>query len=553
MLHSRTAAVVCRVFQSIGDKNMKPINNALLSAGLVAIVMSGLAVSAAAQGRSQREVRDAVMTLSSQIDDLAYELEYQGKNGGLNPALQNVQRRVSDLKDKVASFDQNVTQRRENRDDIYAIVDAARSANKALGAANTDRSVRGYWADVKRSVDSLAAKYGVTPDWNSAASTRPNAPAMSTPVRASVSGLTGTYQLDAAKSEKITDVLASSRVGAGQRQDLESKLEAPEEIAILVSGNRVTLASSKAEPVSFIADGRDKAEDANGKTIRVRATLRGQDLTISSVGGETDYTVRFVSIDGGNAMKVTRRITTDYLRETVFAESVYTKSDAVAGLGIDNMGAGQDDTGDYSSNDPNDTTAGGSAGIVTQRIGEFIVPNGTSVAAVLENPIDTKVSQNNDRFRLTVQSPDEFRGAVIEGYITGVGRSGQVSGRSNVTFNFTKITLRDGKEYDFAGTLTSIKEAYGKEVKVDTEGTAKGDSQTKESVKRGGIGAGAGALIGAILGGGKGAVIGAVIGGGAGAGSVIAQGRTDVKLAQGSVLTIASSSPQKREQPMSEN
>ncbi|MCC6329610.1 MAG: hypothetical protein IT174_13930, partial [Acidobacteria bacterium] len=400
---------------------MKRINNALLSAGLAAIVMSGLALSAAAQGRSQREVRDAVMTLSSQIDDLGYELEYQGKNGGFDPALQDAQRRVSELKDQVAAFDQNVTQRRENRDDIYAIVDAARSANKALGAVNTNRSVRGYWADVKRSVDSLAAKYGVTPDWNSAASTRPNAPAMSTPVRASASGLTGTYKLDAAKSEKIADVLASSRVGAGQRQDLESKLEAPEEIAILVSGNKVTLASSKADPVSFIADGRDKAEDANGKTIRVRATLRGQDLTISSVGGETDYTVRFVSIDGGNAMKVTRRITTDYLRETVFAESVYTKSDAVAGLGIDSTGADQNDTGAYSSNDPNDTASGGSPGIVTQRIGEFIVPNGTSVAAVLENPIDTKVSQNNDRFRLTVQSPDEFRGAVIEGYITGVG------------------------------------------------------------------------------------------------------------------------------------
>ena len=41
--------------------------------------------------------------------------------------------------------------------------------------------------------------------------------------------------------------------------------------------------------------------------------------------------------------------------------------------------------------------------------------------------IDTKVSQNNDRFKLTVQSPMEYRGAVIEGYITGVGRSGRIS------------------------------------------------------------------------------------------------------------------------------
>ena len=75
-----------------------------------------------------------------------------------------------------------------------------------------------------------------------------------------------------------------------------------------------------------------------------------------------------------------------------------------------------------------------------------------------------------------------------------------------------------------------IKDQNGKPVKVDTEGTAKGDSQTKETAKRGGIGAGLGAVIGAVAGGGKGAAIGAIIGGGAGAGSVIAQGRDDIQL-----------------------
>ena len=175
------------------------------------------------------------------------------------------------------------------------------------------------------------------------------------------------------------------------------------------------------------------------------------------------------------------------------------------------------------------------------------------IAGILENEIDTKVSQNNDRFRLTVQSPDEFRGAIIEGYISGVGRSGQISGRSNVTFNFQKITLRDGKAYDFAGSVQGIKDTFGKDVKVDTEGTAKGDSQTKESVKRGGIGAGIGALIGAIAGGGKGAVIGAIIGGGAGAGSVAIQGRDDIQLHKGSVMTVVSSSPIRRDQQISTN
>ena len=150
---------------------------------------------------------------------------------------------------------------------------------------------------------------------------------------------------------------------------------------------------------------------------------------------------------------------------------------------------------------------------------------------------------------MTVQSPVEFRGAVIEGYISGVGRSGKVTGQSNVTFNFEKITLRNGQTYDFAGYLQSIKDQYGKPVRVDNEGTAKGDSQTRETAKRGGIGAGLGAIIGAIAGGGKGAAIGAVIGGGAGAGSVVVQGKDDIRLMPGSTITVQSSSPIRQNQP----
>ena len=83
----------------------------------------------------------------------------------------------------------------------------------------------------------------------------------------------------------------------------------------------------------------------------------------------------------------------------------------------------------------------------------------------------------------------------------------------------------------------------GKTVAVDNEGTIKGESQTKQTVKRGGVGAGLGALIGAIAGGAKGAAIGAVIGGGAGAGTVAVTGRNDIQLQQGSTITVQSSSP----------
>lgn len=532
---------------------MKRFRNALLSFAAINLVVLGIAASADAQRRTEREVRDAVRTLNSQIDDLQYDLDAEARSNR-DAAVSDAMTGLRNLKDKVAAFDDNVTRRRENRDDVNEIVTAAKDVDAALRLTRLNRNIEENWSDIKQSIDSLASKYGVTPNWNgrvsNASQGTTRAPGYSSTING---GLTGTYRLDQARSERVADVLSNSRVANDQKQDLESKLEAPEEIAILVRGNQITLASSKAAPVSVVADGREKTETSNGRTIRLRATLRGDKLTVSSLGGETDYTVTFTSADRGQTLKVTRRITTDYLNETIFAESVYNKTDAIAGLGI-NDGAAPDD-GAYSSNDPNDKDPqyGGTPSVVTPRIGEFIVPNGTTVTGVLENLIDTKVSQNNDRFRLTVQSPDEFRGAVIEGYLSGVGRSGKVSGRSNITFNFTKITLRDGSEYDFAGSLTGIKDSYGKEVKVDTEGTAKGDSQTKETAKRGGIGAGAGAIIGAIIGGGKGAVIGAVIGGGAGAGSVVVQGRDDVRLQQGSVLTITSSSPVKRDQQVSEN
>jgi hypothetical protein len=161
--------------------------------------------------------------------------------------------------------------------------------------------------------------------------------------------------------------------------------------------------------------------------------------------------------------------------------------------------------------------------------------------------INTGVSQNNDRFRMTVQSPDEFRGATVEGYISNVTRSGKVTGQATVTLNFETITLRDGKKYDLAGYVTDVRTLSGKAVRVDNESTLKGDNQTTNTAKRGGIGAGLGAVIGAIAGGGKGAAIGAIIGASGGAGSVAIQGRDDVVLQVGSTVTVTSSSPVQRD------
>ena len=166
-----------------------------------------------------------------------------------------------------------------------------------------------------------------------------------------------------------------------------NQTEAAEQLALSVRGSQVTLSSTKSQPVSFVADGSTRTEQIGGRSMQLRASLRGQDLVISTTGGEADFTITFSPVDGGRSLKVTRRVTTDYLSETVLAESFYNKTDAVAGLGID-LNASADE-GTFSSNDPNDR--GGSNSqypTVNQgRTGEFIVPNGITVTAELDNEI----------------------------------------------------------------------------------------------------------------------------------------------------------------------
>jgi len=531
---------------------MNRIKNTFSLSLLVVSMIAGMAGLADAQRRNDRDIRDAVRSLNSKIEDFETNLRYQMQSSSQNNGqMSYVSDDIRALRDSVRQFQDNYDRRRENRDDVNNIVDAARRVDEFLQTNSQNRRVEDDWTGVRKQIERLGANYGVTPNWNSDEEEPQNVkdyPPVPIQTKTLNVGLSGTYDLDAARSENVDDIVADTSLGNEQREDLKDKLVAPEQIAIDIRGNQVTLATTNASPVTFIADGRDKIENAaSGKTIRLRATINGQVLTISSLGGETDYTIIFTSVSNGKGMKVSRRITTDYLRQTVFAESFYNKTDSIAQLGVKG-GSTYDPNGGYSDNDQaGNVSNGGAPTTTTSRPGNYVVPNGVVITGVLENEINTKVSQNNDRFRLTVQSPDEYRGATVEGYITGINRSGTIKGQPKITFNFERITLRNGQTYDFAGNLQGIKDTDGKTIKIDNEGTAKGDSQTKETVKRGGIGAGAGAILGAIIGGGKGAAIGAVIGGGAGAGSVIVTGKDDIRLMTGSTITVQSSSPIQRD------
>ena len=64
------------------------------------------------------------------------------------------------------------------------------------------------------------------------------------------------------------------------------------------------------------------------------------------------------------------------------------------------------------------------------------------------------------------------------------------------------------------------------------------EGRGKQTLKRSGIGATAGAIIGGIAGGGKGAAIGLILGGAGGAGSVAINGSKELRIDSGTEMLV---------------
>jgi hypothetical protein len=352
--------------------------------------------------------------------------------------------------------------------------------------------------------------------------------------------LTGTFRLDPSRSDdprvQAQNAVRSVRWSDRQRvlESLSQRLTPPDSLAIQRRGNQVTIASTRAPQIDFTADGTTRTEQTpNGRTVRVSANLSGDQLMVSTTGNTgNDFNVTFRPIDNGRSLEVTRRISDVSLNVPVTVRSVYTRTADVAQFDV-YQGGGY-------GNNPN---GGSYPTTTTTASGQFIVPDGATLVATLDNNLSTSTANEGDTFSMTVREPAQFAGARIDGHVSSISRSGRVSGRSSLTFNFDRITTSDGRSYAFSGFVDTVRATNGETVRVDNEGTVQDSNQTTRTEQRAAIGTGIGAIIGAIAGGGKGAAIGAILGAGAGAGSVYAQGRDDLNLTSGSEVTIRASSP----------
>ena len=151
----------------------------------------------------------------------------------------------------------------------------------------------------------------------------------------------------------------------------------------------------------------------------------------------------------------------------------------------------------------------------------------------LKSAVASDSSKVEDTVRAALRQPVVVDGQTVlpvgtelVGTVTDVERSGRVKGLARVAYRFSSLR-HDSERYD-------IKTAA---IAHQAEPTKK-----KDAVKIG-IGAGAGAAIGAILGGGDGAAKGAAIGGAGGTGVVLATRGEEVRRGPGADVTTRLTAP----------
>jgi len=166
-----------------------------------------------------------------------------------------------------------------------------------------------------------------------------------------------------------------------------------------------------------------------------------------------------------------------------------------------------------------------------------VVPAGTQLRIRLTETLSSKEVRAGDRFSATVVNPSRYEEAKVMGHIRSISKSGRVKGRTTMSLAFDSIRLSEGRSGPLRAEVLRVYDSESAQ-NVDSEGRVQSGGRGKQTLKRSGIGAAAGAVIGAIAGGGKGAAIGLLVGGAAGAGSIAVEGSKELKLESGTEMLI---------------
>jgi len=332
---------------------------------------------------NSRVLRQLLLRLENHTDAFRNSLNAQTRSNTVRG--ESLGTLAQDLDTAIVQLRQRFDRGTSTATDAQEVLNRGALVERSMtGRIGRNLSVTRSWTNLRTDLNQLATIYNLS--WPSIAVGEPYP-------NNGANRLTGTYRLDQSQSDDPAQAAdrATQSLPYGNRSRLRdqlvTRLASPDQIAIDLRGSDVTLASSRAPQISFTADGIERVETTNtGRTIRARATLSGQQLTVSSVGDrDSEFNVTFEPIDYGRRLRVTRRVIVPGLSNSVIVQSTYNKTDEVARFDI-NTGPQT-----YPTNPTND----------------FLIVNGETVIAVLDNR-NTKAPASKATFPICSEA-DEFR------------------------------------------------------------------------------------------------------------------------------------------------
>ncbi len=165
---------------------------------------------------------------------------------------------------------------------------------------------------------------------------------------------------------------------------------------------------------------------------------------------------------------------------------------------------------------------------------EHTIPEGTTLAVRLTAPVSSATNRAEDPVEGELADPVRVdgvtvwpAGSAVHGQVVAAQPSAKVKGLASLALVFQSVSSAGRTDRD----------------KISAEWSREAQPTKTEDAKKIGIGAGAGAVIGAIVGGGKGAAVGTAVGGGVGTAAVLSTTGQEVTLDRGDVLKVTLAKP----------
>src|SRR5690242_4857845 len=216
-------------------------------------------------------------------------------------SVDDVRRQLSDFETALVQLRNRVNSRQSSSSDARNVLDRAAFLNSFLADQQLSYQPENSWSPLRTDLEQLAGAYNIAWNWS-------NVPNNNYPGNnggnyggGSRRNLTGTFQLNSSRGDDVRSAIdnATRSLSQAERQrvydSLMRRFDSPQMLAIDRRGNSVTIASTRAPQINFVADGRENVENTqSGRSVRVRASFSGDALTITRTGERSnDFTVTF--------------------------------------------------------------------------------------------------------------------------------------------------------------------------------------------------------------------------------------------------------------------